>query len=61
MALPLVVVGGIGGKPVQAAAISGGANILQELGPESIQAAADRTASEIAKVLRENFRRRGWI
>ncbi len=61
MAVPLVVMGGIFGKPVQAAAISGGVNILQELGPERIQATADRTASEIAKVLRDSFRRRGWI
>ncbi len=61
MAVPLVVMGGILGRPVQAAAISGGANILQELGPERIQATADRTASEIAKLLRHNFRRRGWI
>ncbi len=61
MAVPLVVMGGIFGRPVQAAAISGGANILQELGPERIQATADRTASEIAKLLRHNFRRRGWI
>ena len=61
MALPLVVMGGILGGPVGAAAVSGGSNILQELGPERIQATADRTASEIAKHLRDNFRRRGWI
>ncbi len=61
MAVPLVVMGGIFGRPVQAAAISGGVNILQELGPERIQALADGTASEIAKLLRDNFRRRGWI
>jgi hypothetical protein len=61
MAVPLIIMGGIFGRPVQAAVISGAVNILQELGPEHIQAAADRTASEIADHLRDNFRRRGWI
>ncbi len=61
MALPLIIVGGILGRPVTAAAISGGINLLQELGPEKIQGAADRTAKAIAKELRAGFRRRGWI
>ncbi len=61
MAAPLVIMGGIGGEPVRAAAISGAMNIVQELGPERIQAAADRTAKAIAKELRAAFRQRGWI
>ncbi len=61
MAVPLIIVGGIMGRPLQAAAISGGINIIQELGPEKIQGAANRTAKAIAKELRTGFRRRGWI
>ncbi len=61
MAVPLIIVGGIFGRPVTAAAISGGINLLQELGPEKMQGAADRTAKAISKELRAGFRRRGWI
>lgn len=61
MAAPLVVVGGIFGRPVTAAAVSGGLNIAQELGPERIQAAADRTAKAISDELRAAFKRQGWI
>ncbi len=61
MAVPLVIVGGIMGRPVTAAATAGGLNIMQELGPERIEGAADRTAKAIAKELRAGFRRQGWI
>ncbi len=61
MAVPLIIVGGIFGRPVTAAAISGGINLLQELGPEKMQGAADRTAKTVSKELRAAFRRRGWI
>jgi hypothetical protein len=61
MAAPLVIVGGIFGNPVTAAAVSGGLNIVQELGPERIEGAADRTAKAVAKELRAAFKRRGWI
>ncbi len=43
------------------AAISGGLNVAQELGPESMRSAANRTAEAIAKVLEEAFKKRGWI
>jgi len=56
-----VMAGAMGGSPGKSAMIAGGANVAQEMGPESIQAAAKRTAKEIVKVLRENFRRQGWI
>ncbi len=49
VAAPLIIVGLIAGRPLQALAISGGINIIQELGPEKIQGAADRTAKAIAK------------
>lgn len=60
MAAPLVIVGGIMGKPVRAAAISGGLNSAQELGPERIEGAADHTAKTISKELRIYFKRYGW-
>ena len=41
--------------------IAGGMNVAQEMGPESMSAAAKRTAEEIAKVLKDAFRKRGWI
>ncbi len=61
MALPLIVAGGIMGRPAMAAGVSGTVNILQELGPEGIQGAADRTAGTISKELRNVFRRHRWI
>ena len=61
MAVPLVIIGGIAGAPVRAAVIAGGLNIAQELGPEKIESAAKRTSKDIAKVLRDAFRKRGWI
>lgn len=45
----------------RAAIISGSLNVVQEMGPESMRAAAKRTAKEIAKVLKDVFRKRGWI
>ena len=56
-----VVGGAIAGRATTSAAIAGGLNVAQELGPESMQAAANRTAEEIAKVLEEAFKKRGWI
>ena len=61
MAAPLVIVGGIVGRPVTAAAVAGGLNIAQELGPERIEGAANRTAKSISKELRAAFKRQGWI
>ena len=56
-----VGVGAIAGRAGISAAIAGGANIVQELGPEGIQGAAKRTAKEIAKILRDAFQKQGWI
>ncbi len=49
------------GRPGTTAAVAGGVNILQELGPESMRAAANRTAKDIAKILRDAFQKQGWI
>ncbi len=56
-----VVGGAVAGRAGTSAAISGGLNVAQELGPESMRSAAKRTAEEIAKVLKEAFEKRGWI
>lgn len=45
-----------------AGVVAGGtANVLQERGPESIDAAAQRTAKEIARQLADAYRQRGWL
>ena len=54
-------VGLAAGRPGTTAAVAGGMNILQELGPESMRAAANRTAKDIAKILRDAFQKQGWI
>lgn len=54
-------VGAAAGRAGTSAAISGGANVVQELGPEGIQGAAKGTAKEIAKILRDAFQKQGWI
>jgi hypothetical protein len=41
--------------------VGGAVNIHKEAGPETIEAAASRTAAAIAKELRKGFRKRGWI
>ncbi len=49
------------GTAATSAAISGGLNVVQEAGPESMTAAAKRTAKQIAKRLAEAFERYGWL
>ena len=45
----------------EATATSGSVNVAKELGPESLGAAATKTAKEIAKALTQIFARHGWI
>ena len=45
----------------QATATSGTTNVASELGPESIGAAAKKTAKEITNALTQIFARHGWI
>jgi hypothetical protein len=45
----------------QATATSGSTNVASELGPESIGAAAKKTAKEISNALTQIFARHGWI
>jgi len=43
------------------AAVSGASNAAQEFGPESVEAAAERTAEAIAKIVKEEWKKRGWL
>jgi len=52
--------GVVGGALATSAAIGGASNVLQEMGPESIEGAAKRTADEIAKMIVEAYEKRGW-
>ncbi|WP_159718577.1 DUF4410 domain-containing protein [Geminicoccus flavidas] len=58
----LVPIGGgvAAGTVATSAAISGAGNVLQEAGPESIEAAAKRTANEIANIINDAYEKRGW-
>ncbi len=56
-----VAAGGVMGKAGRSAVIAGSMNVVQELGAESMDAAAKRTAQEIAKVLSVAFAEQGWI
>jgi hypothetical protein len=53
--------GSMMGRAATSAAVSGATNVAQEAGPESIEAAAKRTAEEITALLAKNFARQGWI
>ncbi len=41
--------------------VAGAMNVAQELGPERMTSLGKSTAKKIAKVLRDAFRKRGWI
>ena len=56
-----VLGGAVAGSAGTSVAISGSLNVAQEMGPESIEGAAKRTANEIGKVLSEAFKRQNWI
>lgn len=56
-----VGVGAVAGRAGTSAIIAGGMNVAQEFGPESMNAAAKRTAQEITKILSRAFAERGWI
>ena len=56
-----VGVGAIAGRAGMSAAVSGGLNVAQEIGPESLRSMAKQTAREIAKGLSQEFARLGWL
>lgn len=52
---------GLSGGAAATVAVSGGSNVLQERGPESIRAAGQRTADSIANAIIDIYRERGWL
>lgn len=56
-----VGMGAAAGRAATSAAVSGGMNLAQEAGPESIEGAARRTASRIAALIVDAYRKRGWM
>ena len=55
-----VGIGAATGNVVKSAAISGGVAAVKEVGPETIEAAAERTASEISALIEQGYEKRGW-
>ena len=53
--------GAVAGRAGRAAIISGSMNVAQEIGQESLDAAAKRTAQEIIKILSRAFAEQDWI
>ncbi len=53
--------GAVAGRAGTSLLVAGGMNVAQELGPESMNAAAKRTAEEIVKTLSQTFAKQGWI
>ena len=53
--------GAAAGAATRSAVISGGLNVAQEAAPETLMAAAKRTAKEITELIERGFARRGWI
>lgn len=49
------------GNVARSAIISGGANVVKEFGPESIENAADRTAEQATQIIRDAYIKRGWL
>ncbi len=56
-----VGIGAAAGRAATSAVVSGGAAVVKEVGPESIEAASLRTAEEISKIIEEAYRKRGWL
>ena len=49
------------GNLARSAAISGGVSVVKEVGPETIEAAAERTASEVVDLIKQGYEKRGWL
>ena len=56
-----VGVGAAAGRAATSAVISGAASTVREIDPETLEGAADRTAEEVADIVEEAYRQRGWL
>ena len=60
MVVPLGV-GAATDNVLRSAAIGGGIAAVKEIGPETLDAAAERTAAEISSHIRKSYEKRGWM
>jgi hypothetical protein len=60
MLVPIGIGAGVG-SVAASAAVSGASNLAGEAGPETIEAAARRTAKEIAGRIIDGYKKRGWL
>jgi hypothetical protein len=49
------------GNLARSAVIGGGVSVVKEVGPETIEAAAERTASEVVDLIKQGYEKRGWL
>ncbi len=56
-----VGVGAAAGRAATSAVISGAASTVREIDSETLEGAAARTAEEVADVVEEAYRQRGWL
>ncbi len=56
-----VGVGAATGNLARSAVIAGGATAVKEFGPETIEAAAERTAEEVFETIVKAYKERGWL
>lgn len=60
MIVPLGI-GAATDEVVRGAVVGGGVAVVKEVGPESIEAAANRTAEEISGFIKKAYEKRGWF
>jgi hypothetical protein len=53
--------GAVTGNLAKSPAIGGGVAVVKEVGPETIEAAAERTASEVVELVEQGYEKRGWL
>ena len=56
-----VGVGAAAGRAATSAIVSGTASTVREIDPETLEGAAERTAEEVADIVEEAYRERGWL
>lgn len=49
------------GNLARSLVIGGGVAAIKEVGPETIEAAAERTAAEISELIRQGYEKKGWL
>jgi hypothetical protein len=60
MIVPLGV-GAATDNVIRGAVVGGGVAAVKEIGPETLDAAAERTADQISRRIKESYEKRGWM